>query len=269
MTASGDSCDLRIGTSGFDYPEWKGVFYPTGLSRKEFLGYYSERFGTLEINYTYYSQPRPENVQAMLERSRGPLDFSIKAHRSLTHDRDSANLPLSIRDFRSGIKPLVQAGRLAAVLLEFPFSFHYTPDERRYLARLLGELEGLPLVVEFRNAEWYGARVIESLRKRRVGLCALDLPRLEGLPPVSDLVTSDTAYVRFHGRNSTSWWSGDAGSRYEYRYDRNELSGWISRLESLCSQARKTRVYFNNHRRGDAAANALELTLLAAAARLV
>ena len=264
-----EAFDLRIGTSGYDYPEWKGVFYPDELSRTEFLGYYSERFDTLEINYTYYGQPKAETLQSMIERTRKPIDFSIKAHRSLTHERNTGGLSSAAREFRTGVEPLVKTDRLAAVLLEFPFSFHYTPDERRYLAKVLGTLEGLPLVVEFRNAEWYGARVIESLRQRNVGLCVVDLPRLEGLPPLSDLVTSDIAYIRFHGRNAENWWTGDSGSRYEYRYSQDELSGWIPRLESMGAQAKKTRIYFNNHRRGDAVSNAKELVSLVAAARLV
>jgi uncharacterized protein YecE (DUF72 family) len=138
----------------------------------------------------------------LLERTRRPIDIAVKAHRSLTHERDPRAPTAAVKEFRAGIDPLICANRLAAVLLEFPFSFHYTPDERRYLARVLEELHGLPLVVEFRNTQWYNARVFDSLRERKVGLCALDLPRLEGLPPLSDLVTSDIAYVRFHGRNS-------------------------------------------------------------------
>jgi len=261
--------DLRIGTSGYDYPEWRGAFYPKGLPRKDFLGFYSERFDTLEINYTYYGQPRAEVFQGMLDRLRRPIDFSVKAYRSLTHERDAGTLAASARQFRTGLEPLIRAECLAAVLLEFPSSFRYTTGERLYLARLLDELSGMPLVVELRNPEWYGARVIQSLRDRDVGLCILDAPRLPGLPLVSDVVTSDISYVRFHGRNAATWWSGDAGTRYEYLYDPEELSGWIPRLASLGSQARKIRVYFNNHRRGNAAANAGDLALLAASSRRV
>lgn len=269
MKQQDSALDLRIGTSGYDYPEWKGSFYPPDLSRKDFLGFYSEQFDTLEINYTYYGQPRPEVFEGMLGRLRRPVDFSVKAYRSLTHERDAGTLPAVAREFRTGLGPLIRAGRLAAVLLEFPSSFHYSPGERVYLARLLDELAGMPLVVELRNAEWYGVRVIEALRERNVGLCILDAPRLPGLPPVADLVTGELAYVRFHGRNAAAWWTGDAGTRYEYLYDPDELSSWLPRLGSLGSQAKKIRVYFNNHRRGNAAANALCLARLAASSGLL
>ena len=254
--------DVRIGTSGYDYPEWKGSFYPIDLARKDFLGFYSESFNTLEINFTYYRQPRAEIFDRMLRRLRRPIDFSVKAYRTLTHDRDAGFLSTVVNEFRAGLQPLIHAGCLAAVLLEFPSSFHYSTGERLYLARLLDALEGMPLVVELRNAEWYSARVIEALRERNVGLCILDAPRLPGLPPVSDLITADLAYIRFHGRNASSWWTGDAGTRYEYLYNPEELSAWIPRLGSLASQARKIRVYFNNHRRGNAAANALDFVRL-------
>ncbi len=261
--------DLRIGTSGYDYPEWRGSFYPPGLARKDFLGFYSERFDTLEINYTYYGQPRAEVFEGMLGRLRRPIDFSVKAYRRLTHERDLETLPETAREFRAGLDPLIRAGSLAAVLLEFPSSFHYSPRERLYLARLLDELGGVPLVVELRNAEWYGARVIEALRARDVGLCILDAPRLPGLPPIMDLVTGEIAYVRFHGRNSANWWTGDAGSRYEYLYSHEELAGWLPRLDALGAQAGKIRVYFNNHRRGNAAANACELARFVNSSRLL
>lgn len=262
------ACALRIGTSGYDYPEWEGVLYPKGLGRKEYLGAYSEVFDAVELNFSYYGMPKAEQIRGMLGRTRRPIDFSIKANQALTHKVDPATWKDDALEFARGAAPLLEAGRLAAVLLEFPFSFHYKEEERRYLGKLLGELSSFPLAVEFRNAEWYGARVIEGLRERRVALCSVDLPRLEGLPPLSDLVTAGLAYVRFHGRNAAAWWTGDSGSRYEYRYSAEELGAWIPRLEAMSAEASKLLVFFNNHRRGDAADNARELSRLAKAARL-
>jgi len=262
-------CDLRIGTSGYDYPEWEGVLYSPGIGRKEYLGAYSETFGTVELNFSYYGMPRAQNLRDMLKRARKPIDFSIKANQSLTHKIDGATWKDSVGEFSRGIAPLYEEGKLCAVLLEFPFSFHYEEEERRYLDRILKALSPFPLVVEFRNAEWFSSPVIEGLKERGVGLCSVDVPRLEGLPPLSDLVTSDLAYVRFHGRNDQSWWSGESGARYEYRYSRDELSAWVPRLEAMSVEAKKIRVFFNNHRHGDAAVNARELAALAGAAKLI
>jgi uncharacterized protein YecE (DUF72 family) len=258
-------CDLRIGTSGYDYPEWRGVFYPEALARRDFPAFYAERFAAVELNFSFYAQPRAESIAALIARMGPTPDFSIKGHRSLTHDIDPAGPAAAAREFRTGIAPLLRSGRLCAILLGFPYSFHYRPDERRYLGRLLRELADLPLVVEFRNAEWYSARVIEGLSARRVGFCSVDTPRLDGLPPLSDLVTSDLAYVRFHGRNEASWWGGDAAARYDYLYSPEELRSWIPRIRSMAAQAKRLRVFFNNHRRGNAAANAADLARLMAA----
>lgn len=267
--AAESPCDIRIGTSGYDYPEWEGCLYPRGIGRKEYLGAYSEAFRTVELNFSYYGMPKAENLRELMARTRKPIDFSIKANQALTHRIDPATWQESVAEFTKGSSPLLEAGRLCAVLLEFPFSFHYRDEERRYLDKVLKALASFPLVVEFRNAEWFNARVIDGLKERKVGLCAVDLPRIEGLPPLSDLVTSDIAYARFHGRNEAAWWNGDAGSRYEYRYSKDELSAWIPRLEAMSTQARQLRVYFNNHRRGDAPDNARELVELAAAAKLL
>lgn len=269
MTSIEPMPDIRIGTSGYDYPEWEGILYPTGIGRREYLGSYSLSFETIELNFSYYGMPKAENIAKLLGQTRRPIDFSIKANQALTHTVDPASWRDSAMEFARGIAPLQEAGRLCAVLLEFPYSFHYRDDERRYLDGILKALSPFPLVVEFRGADWYNARVIDGLKARGVGFCSVDLPRLEGLPPVSDIVTSDLAYVRFHGRNGAAWWIGDSGARYEYRYSTDELSAWLPRLEAMSAQAKKLRVYFNNHRKGSAPANAKELVALAIEARLV
>lgn len=261
--------DLRVGTSGYDYAEWRGVFYPDSLSRKDYLCFYGGAFSTLELNSTYYRQPRAEPVRAMLDRVGSSVDFAVKANRSLTHDIDPATFGDSVREFRAGLEPLARSGRLCALLLGFPYSFRYGVEERRYLDRLLRELAEYPLVVEYRNAEWYSARVFEGMKERKVGLCVVDVPNLEGLPPVSDFVTSDLAYVRFHGRNSESWWTGDAVSRYAYRYSEAELRGWIPRIAAMAGLAPRMRIFFNNHAAGSAALDAAAFARLLAAAGLV
>ena len=257
--------DLRIGTSGFDYPEWRGILYPPELPRTDFLAAYAERFSTLELNFSYYGMPKAANIAALIDRSRSSrLDYSIKAHRSLTHEIDPVSYKERAREFRSGIAPLVHSGKLAAVLFEFPFGFAYRPEERRYLDRLLAEFEGLPLVVEFRHRDWVNARVFEGLRSRGIGFCALDLPRLEGFPPVADVVTSELAYLRFHGRNGRDWWEGDARGRYDYLYSREELASWVPRIAAMAAAAKRLRIYFNNHARGQAVENARGLAGLLA-----
>ncbi|MGO8693440.1 MAG: DUF72 domain-containing protein [Rectinemataceae bacterium] len=249
-------CEIRVGTSGYDYPEWKASFYPQGLHRAAFLPFYAARFDTVELNFSYYGMPRSDRLVKLLEASGSSCLFSIKGHRSFTHEVDPACWRASLAEYRSSLAPLLTAGRLGAVLLEFPSSFRYEPERRRYLDELLRELGGLPAVVEFRSADWYNNRVFDALRERGVGLASIDLPNLRGLPPVVDVVTAPTAYIRFHGRNAGTWRSGDPVARYDYLYDEEELASWIERVKSIAGRAARLFIYFNNHFNGQAPRNA-------------
>ena len=251
---------IYIGTSGYDYLDWKGYFYPENLKRQEFLPFYSKQFNTLELNFSYYKMPSAKQLSGILERSDQQLHISIKGHESMTHKVDSTTWRNSAKEFLIATEPLVIAKKLAAVLLQFPYSFHYTPENRRYLDLLLKEMASLPLVVEFRNSEWLNKRVFDALRKRSVGFCSVDTPRLRGLPAPTDVVTSDVAYVRFHGRNENAWWGSDAAARFDYKYNSDELTPWIDRIAAMLKRAQNMYVFFNNHRRGQAPADAVQLS---------
>ncbi|MBU1244031.1 DUF72 domain-containing protein [Myxococcota bacterium] len=251
--------DIRVGTSGFDYLDWIGNFYPKSLPRKDFLSYYARFFGTLELNFSYYRMPDADQLASLRERVPPTFDFSVKAHESLTHRIDPDTWQASADEFSAALAPLMRNDQLAAVLLQFPFSFHYEPDRRRYLRDLLDRLQEFPCVVEFRNVQWMTPRVFEALTRAGVGLCAVDAPDLPGLPPSLDRATSDLGYVRFHGRNEANWWGSDGAARYDYRYSLAELSAWLPRLDTLRRTTKKLRVHFNNHRRGQATDNARDL----------
>ncbi|MCX7027912.1 MAG: DUF72 domain-containing protein [Spirochaetes bacterium] len=120
-------------------------------------------------------------------------------------------------------------------------------------------MSGFPLVVEFRNDVWYQARVFDELAKRKITLALLDRPDLPGLPPETDTLTSDLAYIRFHGRNAETWWNGNATSRYDYDYSDKELKERARRLAALARRAPKVIAAFNNHAKGNAPRNAKTL----------
>lgn len=252
--------ETLIATSGYSYDDWRGVFYPAALPKDEFLRYYALFFPFVELNFSYYAMPRASSLAAMAARTPSGFLFSIKAHKSLTHEpgtfwRDDA------ASFSKAVGALADSGRLAAVLVQLPFRFHHTPENRSYLAALLGTLAPLPLVVEFRNDEWRTERVYDELDRRGVGVAMVDRPELPGLPPMDERVTGDLAYLRFHGRNADAWWPGDATSRYDYLYSKEELAGALPRLKRMAKKA-KLLVAFNNHARGNAVRNAGELKLL-------
>ena len=253
--------NILIGTSGYSYTEWVGPVYPKGTKAESYLDYYSTLFPTVELNFSYYRMPKADQLQAMHAKSKSLL-FSIKAHESLTHTIDTAQWRTAAMTFRQAITPLLEAEVLKAVLLQFPSSFHYEPDRRRYLDALLRFLPDLPLAIEFRNGQWYNNRTLEALRSRQVTLVALDLPAMQSSPPMMDVITAPLAYIRLHGRNEKSWWGSDAASRYDYLYSEKELVAIVERIWGLATNSRVVLVYFNNHRRGQAVQNALSLQKL-------
>ena len=255
---------ILIGTSGFSYAEWVGPFYAPGTPREAFLPLYAAEFPFVELNYSYYRQPDPRTLERLVRRAPQGFQFSIKGHRSLTHepgpdpDRDLAV-------FLEGIRPLREASRLSAVLLQFPYSFHYTPENRRRLQALCAGFEGVPLAVEFRNGEWQRESVQEGLRRLAAALVCVDEPGLPNLPRPEAVATAPLGYVRFHGRNAADWWTGDSAGRYDYLYSRQELAEWVPRLRLLAAGTKLLLVAFNNHRRGCAVQNARDLRDLLAA----
>jgi len=252
---------ILIGTSGYSYTEWVGPVYPEGTKPEMFLGTYATLFPTVELNFSYYRMPGVQQMHAMLCQAPA-VNFSMKAHESLTHTVDPGSWRSHAQEFLAAASVLQKAGSLGAVLLQFPYSFHYDPDRRRYLDSLIGSLAELPLAVEFRNGQWYNNRTIEALRERKIPLVSLDLPEIPGSPPMMDVSTSPLAYVRLHGRNKETWWGSDAASRYDYLYSDRELETLAERIRGLAVAAQLVLVYFNNHRRGQAARNAKALQRL-------
>jgi uncharacterized protein YecE (DUF72 family) len=249
---------ILLGTSGYSYEDWIGPFYPQGLAKREYLSFYAREFPVVELNFSYYTQPAAANLKRMIEKIPEGFRFTIKAHQSLTHAL-SEDLPKEIEHYKQGIQPLAEAGCLAAVLFQFPYSFHYTPECRKHLQRLCEGFSELPKAVEFRNSEWQRDSVYRGLEEWNTALVNVDEPRLPKLPKPTEVVSADLAYLRFHGRNRTNWWKGDNVSRYDYLYSSEELSEWLPMIERMLSKARLLLVIFNNHSRGQAIQNARQL----------
>jgi len=249
---------ILIGTSGYSYNDWAGTVYPEGTKTKDYLAYYSGLFPTVELNFSYYNMPKSDNLAKMLTNGGDKLTFSIKAHKTLTHEINPSLWEKEAKTYMTAIEPVLEAGRLEAVLFQFPYSFHYTVENRRHLDKLLTYFKGVPLAVEFRTVDWFTERVIEGLKARNVTLVSLDLPQLPKLPPTVDAVTASLAYVRFHGRNKEAWWGTD-GQRYNYIYTDSEISAWAERIKRMTEQAERIVIYFNNHPFGNAVENAKRL----------
>ena len=277
-----------VGTSGYDYPEWVGekLFYPSSLvqRRRDWLTYYASQFPAIELNFTYYGATNPRQVEGMLHRvepearlsllegdfnPRPDFTFIIKAYATLTHNITN-DWRMDARHFREDIHPLIRSGKLTAVLAQFPSRFRMTTKTATYCVRLAEELAPVQLVVEPRSQEWFTPMVRNALAERGVVMAGVDAPDESRMPRAleyeaaggDDITTSlPLNYVRMHGRREGSWWSGDAASRYEYRYSDTQLDRFARRLAAAQPEA-QTFVMFNNHRHAEAALNAKRLTEL-------
>jgi uncharacterized protein YecE (DUF72 family) len=255
-------CQIWIGTSGYSYAEWTDAgFYPPGTKSSCMLPFYARNFPITELNFTWYQMPKAHALERMHRQAPPGFRFAAKLTRTLTHEIDPGQWRGQVAQYREGIAPLLQARKLMAVLLQFPPSFVRAPQNRRYLAALLDELDGLPLAVEFRHASWATDRVFAEMERRRTTLVAVDEPDLPGLFPRLDIVTNPGLfYVRFHGRNAKGWRSGNMQKQFDYDYGDAELRKWADvRIAGMAQQAAGGVIFFNNHVRAQAPRNAVKL----------
>ena len=248
--------EILIGTSGFHYDDWKGVFYPAGLLQKDYLSFYASQFRVLELNFSYYRLPESRLSRRMIEKSGGKIEFIVKAHQELTHKISPNSLSKVLDLFRQGITPFIESECLGGILLQFPQSFHYTAKNRLYLKSLIERLFPNPLFVEFRQEQWLKESVFQSLRQLKTGFVCVDEPSLPSLPPPIVTGTSNLGYIRFHGRNRDDWYGTDSRTRYDYLYSEDELKSWLPKIARLSAETDKLYVFFNNHARGQAVTNA-------------
>jgi uncharacterized protein YecE (DUF72 family) len=238
---------ISFGVSGWSYDDWVGPVYPQGLAKRDWLPFIAEKVDTLEVNVTYYRVPGERTVRGWVDRTPDGFQFAVKAHRSLTHDRKAPDFEA----FADGVSPLVEGGKLACVLAQFPYAFGADEANRDYLVKLRQGLAEIPLVVEFRNRRWLDEATFELLKELQIGFCAVDEPQFKSLMPPVVRATGPVGYVRFHGRNYDKWWKHEeAWERYNYSYSAQELSEWLPRLRQLESETEVTLVYANNHYRG-------------------
>jgi uncharacterized protein YecE (DUF72 family) len=281
--------ELRIGTSGWNYPSgqgtWNGVFYPPARARpKGFdeLAFYAEHFNTVEVNSTFYGQPRAAVSRAWAERTPDGFEFAIKLYQKFTHPkmyeavlRRSMKTPAGheeavrelvkpnaadLDEFRRGIEPLASAGKLGAVLAQFPPSFKRGAAEVTYLAHLLGALSEYSIAVELRHSSWSDAfaETIGLLNSARAAWVQIDEPkfrlsiRQNRLPNVKGFY-----YMRLHGRNAAQWWKHDKSEdRYNYLYSDDELKEFSETADAARRNVKKAYLYTNNHFSAKSVANA-------------
>ena len=284
------AADLRIGTSGWNYPSgrgtWNGVFYPRSRGRaKGFdeLSYYAEHFNTVEVNSTFYGQPRAEIARGWASRTPPGFEFSVKLYQKFTHPKmfkeayvkglaagDTAAAamldvlakpnPSDLDEFKRGVDPLASSGKMGALLAQFPPSFKRDGPSRDYLAWLLQAFSGYPMAVELRHATWSDqlGDTLALLNAGGAALVQIDEPKFRLSIRQNQLPnTRSFYYMRLHGRNAAQWWKHDkAEDRYNYLYSSDELSEFVNTIDAAREIVRKVYLYTNNHFSAKSVANA-------------
>jgi len=273
---------VRIGTSGWSYPtgegKWTGVVYPPGT--KSELGYYATNlFNTVEVNVSFYRLIPPATARGWARITPPGFEFAVKAWQKFTHPKMHAAAAGKAEEvtradldrFRAGLAPLAEAGKLGAVLLQFPPSFHASTRNVEGLGMLLGALADYPLAVELRDRSWSSrkAETRSLLEGHRATWVVIDEPKFpssirQEVDPLGGML-----YLRFHGRNAAKWWKHDrAEERYDYLYSEAELRPFAERIRGILAGAplRRAFVFFNNHARGQAVQNAQMLLKMMAEA---
>jgi uncharacterized protein YecE (DUF72 family) len=257
---------IRYGPAGFQYKDWEGIVYPLPKPKGfDQLAYIAEYFDTCEINSTFYGPARPSTTESWVRRTAHNPDFrfTAKLHQRFTHQRASAWTTAEVDEVRAGFDPMMEAGKLGAVLLQFPWSFRRTDENREWLADVVGTFAQYPLVLEVRHASWNIPHFFAQLAERGVGFVNIDQPLFSDSIKPTSISTAPVGYVRVHGRNYKDWFRENAGrdARYDYLYPPDELRPWAERTKEIAAEPPTEDVYVvtNNHYRGKAVANALML----------
>jgi len=253
---------IRFGPAGWSYDDWNGIVYPThrphGFHEAEYLANF---FDAIEINTSFYHPPRAEVARSWVRRVRHNPNFrfTAKLWQRFTHERAAG--PQDEKVFKEGIEPLREAGLLGALLMQFPWSFKESEESREYLGALVAQFSDYPLVLEVRHASWNKPEVYRMLQELGVGFCNIDQPVIGRSIRPSQRSTSPVGYVRLHGRNYRHWFTSSEHpeERYDYLYNMDELNDWAERIRHVAEAVEATFVITNNHFRGQAVTNALQL----------
>ncbi|MEU0150893.1 DUF72 domain-containing protein [Micromonospora fulviviridis] len=287
--------DIKVGTASWTDPTLlDSGWYPASADTPEKrLSWYARQFPLVEVDATYYSPPAERTARLWVERTPPGFTFNVKAFSLLTgHPTRVSALYKDLRPetekknvypddlppqayeevwtrFLSALDPLVEAGKLGAILFQFPPWFTIRRDNKQYLLEVARRCDPLRPVFEFRHASWFDGDNAEEtlgfLRQHELPFVCVDMPQghKSSVPPVL-AATADLAVVRFHG-HSDKWTSKDIHEKFGYDYSKRELRDWAPKLRELAGEAGRTHVLMNNCYRDYAQRNGQQLKALLAA----
>ena len=270
---------VRVGTSGWNYPSgrgtWNGIFYPVGPGRSkkksgfDELAFYAQHFDTVEVNSSFYGVPTPQTTKGWADRTPKDFEFSLKLHQRFTHPElfhkatgaDPADVGTKdVEEFRRAIDPIVDAGKLGALLAQFPASFKNEPNARGYLEWLLAAFREYPIAVELRHKSFSDdpEGTLALLGEFGAAWAQIDEPKFRFSIRQNLLPNVRTFYyMRLHGRNAGQWWRHEKSEdRYNYLYSPSELEPFAEAAKAASRDVKKAYLYANNHFSAKSVANA-------------
>jgi len=253
-----------IGPAGWSYKDWIGTVY-TKKDARDKLQIIARYFNCIEINSSFYRIPSRSIVSSWCERIEWKREFlfTVKVWQRFTHERKISED--EVHYFLRAFEPLLTKNRLGAFLIQFPWSFKMDEENVKYLHRLSSFFRDVPAAVELRHGSWNSESGIETIKNLGLAICNIDQPQIANPMPPTDYATiKDLAYIRLHGRNARSWFAEGAGrdERYNYLYSTEELIQWKERASEVASKVNRVFIITNNHFRGQAIVNALQIKYL-------
>ena len=255
---------IRLGPAGWLYKDWEGIVYPREKQKGfDQLRYIAEFFDTVEINSSFYGPPLAKTAASWVRRvkDRHGFRFTAKLWKRFTHERDKAWTRDEVDQVRQGFDVMMDADRLGAVLLQFPWSFKRSDENAEWFGDVVRTFHKYPLVAEVRHASWLAPEFLRLLAEEGVGFVNIDQPLFHNSIGPSAHVTSRVGYVRVHGRNYKEWFREKAGveQRYNYLYKADQLEPWVERAQEIADDPGTHELYVitNNHYKGKSVANAL------------
>lgn len=251
--------EIRVGTSGWSFADWVGVYYPYKLKKTDWIRFYARDFRVSEINSTYYRIGPPRTFDALVQRTPDEFEFFVKLNADVTHKRKDVSS--SMKALRECTMPLRDSKKLKGYVAQFPSAFKQTAETQDYLLHVRNLAGDIPLFVEFRHESWWKEEVFDFFRHAGLHYISVDEPKLPGLMISGVRLSRDILYMRFHGRNVAAWWDQSKGDRYDYLYSDTELEHFGETVLGVKKKAKRVYLFFNNCHAGHAIRNAKWLQL--------
>jgi uncharacterized protein YecE (DUF72 family) len=279
---------VYVGTSGYYYDDWIGIFNPAKATRMQLetmtdeeksdhdrLRFYQKYFSFVEINNTFYSEPSLSHFLDIESRSKDSMLYSVKVHKDISHTKENeiATGQDMMRRHITAVSPLIESGRFFSFLIQLEDHVFRTQKKLDYLLSVasVAVSERIDVHIEFRHISWHNEQVLTALKNSGVGICNTEIPHVEHAFPLKAYATTDKGYIRYSGMNMENWYPqpghkassakeriAQRNARYDYEYSDEELLERVKGQLLLHTKTTRMAIAFNNHFNAKAIRNAMK-----------